>query len=229
MSQLPTEDTPVEITIAVVRAIAAWLDTYRAELAPELDEELDTGAEVLVLAHGLDLSWQGWQRERRDDVQLTADRDIFIGDTRAFLTALSSSVERRIRKQGLRENLLRDFVPKAPSYVRTPNGALRTLKIVRNGLSTHAQIFANADGHDLAGELDGQAATLIARAERLVDDEIREYGETRVALRTYERALDAALDACADLKGAAEASMLRSPAARIAFEDLLANSAGSLG
>jgi len=223
MGQLPTEDTPVEIIITLLRGAAPWLDNHRAALAPELDDELDTGAEVAALTHALDLSWQHWKRELRVDVDLTARRATFITDTRVFLTGLSASVERRIRKQGLRENLIRDFVPRAPSFVRNPTNALRTLKISRNGLVSNPAIFHNVDGHDLVAELDGQAAALIARAEQQLDDEAREYGETRAAQRAYERALDAALDGLADLQGAAEASVLRDAGALAAFKDLLAS------
>jgi hypothetical protein len=207
----PDSDTPIDVVILTLKAIAPWLTNHSALLDIYLPTTLDEPDEVLAIAHALELTHNDYTREQREDVALTNARAKAIADAQRVIRSVQTIAAQRIEAGGLDRSTIKDFSTTSPSrllYIPTLRKSLRRSRLAT---TTH-QAILDADGKQRSVHILQQIDQTLADLDRVSEDEVREEQETRAARRAFERAHEDAMGALDELHNAALGAQLDSSA-----------------
>jgi hypothetical protein len=203
----PTMNTPVDVVILVLTALAPWLKTHKDALDLHLSVELDEPDEVLAVARALELASDAYNREVREDVAQTAARADAISRSQTVLRGVIATADQRLKAAGAHERAIKDFSTVAPSrliYIPTLRKALRAARLA----SITNQAILDADGKPRSQHMILRMDESIAQLDKVAEDDVREEQETRIARRTFEIAHEHAIAAIDALHSAAESAVM---------------------
>jgi hypothetical protein len=168
----PDKDTPIEPIVNILRATEKWSATHKDTLLevdePEHLEGLSAEGDALEAASN------AFEREKRDDVDLTPKRDALVVSVRQLLTATVAAlrlVHQKAEPKVLRA-VTRRFVQRAPSTVRSLDGAQRAM----NRVVAACDATPSAAGRNTP-KLRAMAAVKLVEIKALQDDYARESQE----------------------------------------------------
>ncbi len=203
----PDADSPNEVIVNVLRASDGWCKTHKKALKEVLAASDLSGHGAL--ADTLEAAHTQYEKEKRDDVDLTVTRDALLVEVQKFLASLVATLRLNNTKQdkpltaaALRA-LLRRFILGAPSRVRSLTAAQRAINRVAAALAAEPSALAQT-----TSKFATKAAAFQTQIVALQADYARESQERSQASATYDTLRAAGLKRIAGLQLAAEAILI---------------------
>jgi hypothetical protein len=203
----PNANTPVDVIILTLHALAAWVEQHKGALDLYLPEDMDEADEVRAGARTLELASDDYTRELREDVAQTSARRAAIEQAQKVVRAVFSIGRAQLEKAGLHDRAAKDLGTVRPSKLTYVPSARKALRVARQGVVAHSAAL-DSDGKVRSAHLLKRIDEACALLDTVAEDSVREDQETRTARRAFELAHERALDIIDALHTAAEAAQL---------------------
>lgn len=171
----PSNSTPVEDTIRTTRSIGEWFKKHETHLRKELEASYDVPTVAETLASELQATQEHFVTERKQDKDITTERDKEIVQVREFIKSVQASAERRLATRPDHERMLSDF-HLVPSRIRLSEDVDRALTKLNAAITTHLPDLQT--GVDRTQEWLAKIATFQKTSEYLSRELGREKRET---------------------------------------------------